>query len=123
MVLLDALKLMLTQPMYLLIFMATVPGVIYLIFLFSAAICLAVAVRKESGALLKTVYCLQILPCACALWHYAVSDEIIVLTSIFAFWLFVMMLAITLVVHIRNRHLFVKAPAAEREWPMNGIDA
>lgn len=119
--LLQTLKLILTQPVYLVLFMTTVPGLIYLAFLLTAAICLAIAVRRESREVLKAAYCLQILPCACAVWHDAVSDELIAMVSQCAIILFTMMMAITLVVHYCNRHLFQKKLVVEREWPANAI--
>lgn len=111
-------KVMIAEPYCLLLFILTGPGWCYLALFLSAILCLVFAVKKGSSGLLTAAYVIEVLPLAFSVWHCHTSDDFAAILTGMASVIYLIILAITVIVHLRYRHRFKKIPLKESDWPV-----
>lgn len=111
------LNLFITEPYSLRLFIWTEQGWFYLALFLCAILCLAFAVKKGSRGLLAAAYAVEVLPFAFSVWHFYTSDDLAAILTGMASVIYLIIIAVTMVVHLSCRHRFQKVPAKDPDWP------
>lgn len=111
-------KAMVTEPDSLLLFIWPGPGWCYLALFWAAILCLVFAARKGSVGLLKAAYVIEGLPFAFSLWHCLTSDGFAIILTGMASIIYLVILGITVIVHLRCFPRIKKVPVKEPDWPV-----